>query len=121
MGTDTDLVFKGKDLDLIQSLVYEPSLEPMYCSFRMYLHWPDELPSGISTEGYESLCDLWTARACRYHGLTLPESLNPATFTRVWDRAIAQGLLWPGFQRLKLGETDKKYFLEMLEQENPFD
>jgi hypothetical protein len=121
MDTDTDLVFKGKDLDLIQSLVYDSSLEPMYCSFRMYLHWPDELPSGITPEGYETLCDLWIARACLYHGITLDQSLDQAVFTRVWDRAIAQGLQWPGFQRLKLSNIDQSYFQKMLNQENPFD
>ena len=119
--TDTDLVFNDRDLNLIQQLVYDSSLEPMYCSFRMYLHWPDELPNGISPAGYETLCDLWIARACLYHGLKLDESLSPAVFIRVWKRAIEQGVQWPGFQRLNLSAEDQQYYIQCLNQENPFD
>lgn len=120
MDTDIELGFTATDLELIEALVFDPSLEPMYCSFRAYLQWPDELPTGISPEGYDTLCDLWIARACRYHGLKLHRSLDPNTFARVWDRAIAQGIKWPGFQRLQLSEADQSYFEEMIGKENPF-
>ena len=121
MNTDTDTIFNERDLTLIESLEYDPSLKSMYCSFRMYLHWPDELPSGITPEGYDTLCDLWIARACLHHGLKLHESLNPEAFTNVWNKALAQGLKWPGFNRVALSDEDKEYYQQMLNQENPFD
>lgn len=118
---DIELGFTATDLELIQALVLDPSSEPMYCSFRAYLQWPDELPNGISPEGYDTLCDLWTARACRYHGLKLHSSLNQDTFAQVWDRAIAQGIKWPGFSRLELNERDREYYERMCQKKDSFD
>jgi len=45
--------FSGKDLELIEGLVYNPSLKPGYEALKDALIWSDERPDGLTPEGYE--------------------------------------------------------------------
>jgi hypothetical protein len=74
------------------------------------LVWDDERAAGLSAPGYESLCDLLIARSFVHRGLDLSaHELDPHYFRDLWQRALSQGLRWPGFQRLSLSEEDKAY------------
>lgn len=117
---DYDLRISGNDLTLIESLEYDSSLEPRFDTFRACLVWRDEEPAGLTPAGYEALCDLWIARANLYHGLELSEPCDPDYFREAWNQAMAQGLKWPGFNRLSLNEKDKAYYEQMLNQPNPY-
>jgi hypothetical protein len=113
-----ELLFEGNDLRLIESLKFDPELEPSYESIKGCLIWRDERPDGLSNAGYEALGDLWAARSFLHQGLDFSEHpLNPDYYRRVWERALAQGLKWPGFNRITLSEKDKDYLESRLREE----
>jgi hypothetical protein len=108
-------IFKGNDLRLIESLAYDPSLEPTYSPMRNHLMWSDEMPDGLTPEGYETLCDLWIARSFVQRGLDFSEHpLDPSYISEFWERALAQNFKWPGFSRLNLSSSDKAYYETMM-------
>jgi hypothetical protein len=105
--------FSGKDLELIEALDYQPELEPSYEVIKDALIWEDERPSGLSTDGYEKLCDLWIARSFIHREIPFSNwSLDPKYFENVWSEAIKQGFKWSGFNRLILSKNDKDYYMK---------
>ena len=113
---DTELLFEGDDLRLIESLSFVPSLKPSFDNMRDCLVWPDERPNGLTPSGFEALCDLLIARSFLHRGLDFSTyRLSPEYFRKVWEKALAQGFRWPGFHRLTLSEEDKEYFEQMLQ------
>ncbi len=110
-------LFKGQDLTLIESLVYNPELLPAYDMIKNCLIWEDERPEGLTSAGYESLCDLWIARSFFHRGLDpSAHALDPQYFKNVWQRALAQGFNWPGFKRMSLSQEDRQYYLQSIEE-----
>jgi hypothetical protein len=104
-------LFVGKDLELIESLVYDPNLAPSFDIMRGCLVWQDERPAGLSPTGRESLIDLWCARSFLHQGRDFSEHrLDPEYFRKIWERALSQAFKWPGFNRLTLTEADKTYY-----------
>ena len=116
-----ELLLSARDRELIESLTYDPSAKPRFCSMRDYLVWPDEEPAGISPTGYEYLTDLLIARALMHHGLELPPPIKPEFFRKIWEKAQSEGLKWPGFNRLSLNDDDKAYYLKKLQKEDKWD
>jgi hypothetical protein len=108
---DLEPLFTGKDLELIESLVYDPELEPSYDILRGCLAWMDEgqrLP--LTNQGHDNLTDLIAARSFIQEGRDFSEwTLGPDRFRLIWERSIKQGFRWPGFKRLTLSESDKAY------------
>lgn len=103
--------FKGKDLELIESLVYNPHSKPSYDFMKDCLIWEDERPEGLSPRGYENLCDLWIVRSYIHQGLPPSKwGLDPKYFQSLWSRAIKQDFRWSGFLRLKLSKSDREYY-----------
>ena len=103
--------FSGKDLVLIESLVYQPDLTPTYDVMRDALTWSDEYPEGLSYEGQEKLVDLWAARSFLHKDMKFSDwKLDPKYFGMVWEEATRQGFSWPGFKRLKLTPKDRLYY-----------
>ena len=119
--TQTRKLLTDKDRMLLESLVYDPGLEPRFNALRSYLTWEDELPSGITPDGLDTLANLWIARACLYHGFELPDLFDSNYFSGIWNQAIAEKLDWPGFKRLTLSDENKEFYKQKLNQENPFD
>ncbi len=117
----TQQLLSDRDRQLVESLAYDPSLEPRFNALRSYLTWEDESPSGITPNGYDTLSDLLIARAFLYHGFELPELCDRRHFADIWNRAIAEKLKWPGFNRLVLSATDREYYDRVLNEEDPFD
>lgn len=112
---ETEPLFADRDLGLIESLEYNPELKPRFDHMRECLVWSDEEPSGLTPSGYDALCDLWIARSFLHRGLDFSTyEFSPDYFRTIWDRAIAQGLRWPGFNRLTLNEEDRDYYEKML-------
>ncbi len=116
---DTEPLFTGNDLRLIESLVFRPELKPGYDFIKGCLVWEDERADGLTPEGYDNLCDLWIARSFIHRGLdfsTYP--LNPEYFGKVWERALQQGFSWPGYKRLTLNAEDKAYYEAALQDKD---
>jgi len=115
--TQAKQLFKEIDRESVESLVYDPSLEPNYNALAGHLMWFDELPSHITSAGIDVLSSLWVARSLMHRGLTFSDHpVNPEYSQRVWKQAIQEIPNWPGFQRLKLSVEDQKYYAEMLEK-----
>jgi hypothetical protein len=114
---DSEPLFKdADDLRQIESLVFDPNLEPSYDIVKGCLVWSDERPKTLTPAGYESLYDLLVARSFLHRGLDFSAyDLSPDYFRKVWDKALAQGFKWPGFNRLTLSEKDKAYYEQELE------
>lgn len=114
-------LFTGNDLHLIESLEFNPDLEPSYDLIKSCLVWADERPNGLTPAAYETLCDLWVARSFLHQGLPFSNhSLDPEYFENIWKRALKQGFRWPGFSRLTLNEGDKIYYTKMMQQNEQF-
>ncbi|MBP0011480.1 MULTISPECIES: hypothetical protein [unclassified Roseofilum] len=103
--------FSGENLELIEALVYDPTLKPDYDIMRDSLVWPDERPQGLDPDAYEKLIDLWIARSFIHKGISFSDHrLDPEYFERVWKEAREQGFQWPGFHRLHLSEPDREFY-----------
>jgi hypothetical protein len=110
--------FSDRDRAIIEALTYDPTSEPSYESIRSALVWPDERPDNLTSEGYQSLCDLWICRALIHRGdPTFSTSLDPAIFQRRWAAALADNIRWPGFERLTLSAKDRAYYEKAMREE----
>lgn len=110
-------LFTGNDLRLIDSLVYDPSLEPSFEFLKACLVWSDERPDGLTPAAYDKLCSLWVARSLLHNGLDFSDHpINPEYCRKLWQRAIEEIPDWPGFKRLTLTQKDKVYYREELEK-----
>jgi hypothetical protein len=106
-----------EDRQAIESLEYNPGLEPAFDLLKFCLVWEDERPTRISSAGYDIVCDLWIARSFMHHR-KLPKNkwgLDPDYFQEIWESALKEKLQWPGFQRLILKPEDEKYLKEQIE------
>src|SRR5437868_2330157 len=105
---DSGQLFTGKDLRIIESLVFDPALKPMFDPWRDCLVWSDERPDGLTPNGYERLCDLLIARSFIHRNLDFStHTLDPVYFKQIWDRAMNYKFQWPGFNRLNLSAEDR--------------
>ncbi len=120
--TQTKQLFSERDRALIETSVYDSTLEPRFNPLSDYLMWDDELPSNITPDGIDVLSSLWSARSLMYRGLTFSDHpINPEYSQRVWEQAIQEIPNWPGFQRLRLSAEDQQYYAKMLAKDNHFD
>jgi len=104
-------VFAGNDLRLMQSLIYDASLEPAYEYLKGCLVWRDERPDDLTPAAYENLSSLWIARSLLHRGLDFSDDpINPEFTREIWNRAIQQIPDWPGFKRISLSKKDAEYY-----------
>ncbi len=102
--------FTGRDLDLMRSLKYDPSLEPIYEYLRGCLIWEDERPEGLTPAADDLVGSLIIARSLFHKGLTLEDHpIDPSYCKELWGSAQRQIGGWPGFKRLSLSDKDRKY------------
>jgi len=114
--------FNGNDLELIEELEFNSELAPSYDVIKNCLVWDDERPDGLTPDGYEKLCDLWIARSFIHRDISFSTwDLDPEYFEQVWKEAKNAKFKWPGFNRLKLTERDRKYYLQEMEELKSYD
>jgi len=107
-------LFTGNDLQLIESLVRDPKLEPAFDYPKNCLVWSDERPDGLTRAGYEALADLLMARSFIHQGKDFSTyTISPDYFKNIWDRAMAHPFKWPGFDRLELSASENAYYEKM--------
>jgi hypothetical protein len=115
MEQDSSPLFSERDRGLIEASNYDPNLKPNFNPLSSLLFWDDEWPCNISPQAHDVLNALWLARALQYYDYKLStDLLDPQYFRSVWDKAVASGLKWPGFNRLHLSEQDRQYYLAEL-------
>jgi hypothetical protein len=109
------MTLSPRDRALIESLVFDPSLKPRYEMVKSCLVWADEIPTGISPEGYEYVSDLLALRGFIHRGVPTEDwGIGPAPYLRVWDDALGSGLKWIGFRRFPLSKMDRRFLNEQL-------
>jgi hypothetical protein len=59
----------GRDLGIIEALVYQPNLKPSYEVVKGVLTWRDEWSFELSQEGLEKIYKLWIARSYIHNGI----------------------------------------------------
>ena len=110
-------LFSDRDRALVEALVFEPALKPGYELLKGCLIWrEDEVPDGLTPDGYETLCDLLVARRFIHLGKPFPsaQSVIGCQLQPTWETALASGLKWNGFRRLKLSPEDDRYLRESM-------
>lgn len=107
-------LFVPQDLQRIEQLVFNNSLEPRFNALSGYLVWDDELPD-VTPDGLDVLQTLLTARSLLHRGLTLADHpINVEYSTRVWEQAMKEIPNWPGFRRLMLSQAEEAFFDQKL-------
>lgn len=121
MSSETNL-FSQEDRKLIEALVFDPSLTPVYNPVSTCLFWDDELPLDATYEARFVIRELWMLRALLHKGLTIESHpFDPESCRQLWDQANKEIPGWTGFKRLTLSEKDRAYLEREEAVENPFD
>jgi len=91
------------DRDLLAAVAFDPDAEPAFNEITWCLVWPDEVPDGLSREGYRVVRDLLVARGFIHRGIPV-EAWDEGYLDRWerWNEALASGLRWNGLRRLGL-------------------
>lgn len=115
-------LFSDRDQKLIEDLEFDETLTASFEALKGCLIWEDERPDGLTSEGYECLCDLWIARSFIHRNLPSSDwGLDSDHFQRIWNEALKAKIDWPGFKRLKLNDGDRRYLEMCLKEQNQDD
>jgi len=100
------------DRALVEALVFDDAADVAYNAITACLVWADEVPRGLTPDGYETVRDLLGARGFIHRGVPI-EDWDRGSTDRVdlWNAALAGGLRWPGFRRIAL-TRDQRALLE---------
>lgn len=114
--------FTDDELKIINALVYNDSLKPVYDPVKDCLIWDDERPEGLVGRSYEKVVDLWIARSFLHRGYPREQwyGINPRStyFADAWESALKQSSKWPGFRRLQLSPEEKTYLIDASSQKD---
>ena len=97
------MTLNAGDRALIEGLEFDASADVAYNVITACLVWADEVPTGLSRDGYDIVRDLLAARGFIHRGIPI-EDWDRGVTDRAdrWNAALAEGLRWPGFRRLAL-------------------
>jgi hypothetical protein len=96
-------VLSDGDRRLVDEQAFDPDAEASFNEVTWCLVWSDEIPDGLSRDGYEIVRDLLVARGLIHRGVPV-ESWDYGWMDRWerWNEALASGLRWNGFRRIGL-------------------
>jgi len=87
--TLTEPLFSEIDKQLINALVFDSSLEPMFNSLADYFFWFDERPKNITPDASDKLQSLWVGRSLLHKGLTFADhEINPEYCANIWKQQM---------------------------------
>ena len=104
-----------KEIAAFEKLQFRAELKPHFDPMRYCLRWEDEEPECVTKDIYEKFLDLLIARKYVHEGLSKDKwfTLEPTSrFVDFWEHANTVIPNWPGFKRINLSESDRKYFEE---------
>lgn len=88
---------------LVEHQLFIEDATPAFNEVTGCLVWPDEIPEGLSREGFETVRNLLAARGLIHRGIVVEDW--QAGFTELadeWNAALRTRLRWNGFQRIAL-------------------
>ena len=91
------------DRGLVEALPFDGQAAPAFNEMTWCLVWPDEVPDGLSREGYRIVRDLLVARGFIHRGVPV-EAWDEGYLDRweAWNEALSSRLRWNGFRRIAL-------------------
>ena len=115
-------IFSEYDRELLNSLVFDPSLKPEFNAVSACLYWDDECPETITPLGRRQLRIMWYTRAYLHTDNSFVGAGEHEQYHRAWwEQALLEVPTWPGFKRLTLSEEDRAFFTKNLGIKNPFE
>ena len=91
------------DRELIEAVPFDDDAEPAFNEITACLVWPDEVPDGLSREGYRIVRDLLVARGLIHRGVPVEQwDFGFPDRWEAWNQVLADGIRWNGFRRLAL-------------------
>jgi hypothetical protein len=111
-------LLSDEDRGLLETMPFDPAAEPAFNEITACLVWDDEVPDGLSREGYRTVRDLLVARGLIHRGIPVEEwdFGFPDRWER-WNEALADGLRWNGFRRLALTAAQRALLRRYLADE----
>ncbi len=111
------MYLSDNDRHTIEQLAYNPELEPSFDVIKSCLIWDDERPDGVSSQGYELICDLWIIRSFIHRDIPKEDwGLDPEYFLKRWAMIKDLDLKWPGFKRMELSEAESRFYEKKLKE-----
>jgi hypothetical protein len=106
------------DRALVEAVAFDAASEPAFNEITACLVWPDEVPDGLSREGYHTVRDLLVARGLIHRGIPVDEWDDgfPDRWER-WNEALGDGVRWNGFRRLALTAAQRAFLRRHLVDE----
>lgn len=98
------------DRTLVEGTLFDRHATPAFNEVTGCLAWPDELPDGLSTQGYDIVRDLLAARGLIHRGIPIDDWELEGYTDRIdrWNAALRSGLRWNGFQRIALTREQRE-------------
>lgn len=105
-------VLSDADRERLEAVPFDSSAEPVFNEVTACLVWPDEVPDGLSRDGYAIVRDLLVARGLIHRAVAV-EDWDYGWTERLerWNESLLSGLRWNGFRRLAL-TADQRRLLE---------
>jgi hypothetical protein len=96
-------VLSDADRELVEALDFLEAAEPSFNEVTACLVWPDEIPDGLSRDGYQIIRSLLIARGYLHRGVPVDEwDFGVPARWEAWNDVLLSGLRWNGFRRLAL-------------------
>lgn len=93
---------------LVENALFDEHAEPAFNEVTGCLVWPDEIPEGISADGYDTLRSLLAARGLVHRGIPIEDWQGGRTdLADEWNAALRSRLRWNGFQRIALTKDQR--------------
>jgi len=102
----------------VRALTYDATSQPAYETIKSCLVWPDEVPGGVSSTGYEFIGELLAVRGLMHRKVPFERwPLNPEHHKAVWLAGMQEIPEWPGFRRIELSDADALYLQKSLQED----
>ncbi len=106
------------DREMLEASAFDPHAAPAYNEVAACLVWTDEVPPGLSADGYDYVRDLLAARGYIHRRVPIDRWDSPERLER-WNDALAAGLHWNGFRRLALEAAEQQFLDACLADDLP--
>lgn len=93
---------------LVEQAFFDADADPAFNEIAGCLVWPDEIPDGLSPDGYDAVRNLLAARGLVHRGVPIEDWPGGATeLADEWNAALRTRLRWNGFQRIALTKEQR--------------
>jgi|KBSSwiStaDraftv2_1062776.scaffolds.fasta_scaffold3232354_2 hypothetical protein len=96
------------DRRLVENLFFDADATAAFNEVTGCLVWSDELPDGLSPDGFATMRDLLSARGLLHRGIPIEDWQGGFSgLADTWNAAVRSRLRWTGFQRIELTQEQR--------------